>query len=518
MIAKINQKKEKHLQTKRRNSNKTTFTPSRTRTGSDAPKHFDDKKRFGDRKPKVTSGLSGGDYPSRDEQKQIISAKIEYVQTSPRHIVERIYAKWQVKLDRIEPYAAKALQRNNWDKRDKALFIELLYGVIRRHGYLQWVLDYCSDRKTESLKEVNAAACVGCYQLLFSDKIPAYAAVDEAVESARKYGGEKTSGWVNAVLRRVAAKVEANEAIAPNGKDAYNNLAITHSHPYWLVVRWNKIFGGEKLVNILEWNNRRPSVIVRTNITKISPKELMTFFQESEIIARLSSFDPQYLVLERPHLDETQLMFRNGWISVQDHTQGIAVRSVKIKDGETILDLCSAPGGKTGHLAELYPHHRIIATDKSEERLLRVNDLVKRNEYHNVEVKGFNDLIASKEKFDVILIDAPCTGTGVMARRPDLRWRIKPMDIPRMANVQMQLLHYAVERLNKGGRIIYSTCSIEPEENEQVVDRIRQESRLVVHPIEDNLLKGRCSDDGSIRVVGDEIGGDGVYVVVLARN
>ena len=253
-----------------------------------------------------------------------------------------------------------------------------------------------------------------------------------------------------------------------------------------------------------------------------------------ENIGHPTKIDPNFLVLDHSgsgsagrvgdiaHLK----LVKNGLASVQDVSQGLASRLLDPQDVEEILDLCSAPGGKTGHLAELSPNCRIIATDRSNDRLRIVEQNVARCGYHNVTTIPYDNLLASSERsFDAVLVDAPCTGTGVLARRPDIRWRLRQTDIKRMAAIQLQLLRYAADRVRRGGRIIYSTCSIEPEENGEVVERFLSEQsgfHLVsarAEPSEHREFPVEVLDDqGRLNILGTEIGGDGIFAARMERK
>jgi 16S rRNA (cytosine967-C5)-methyltransferase len=207
-----------------------------------------------------------------------------------------------------------------------------------------------------------------------------------------------------------------------------------------------------------------------------------------------------------------------GMVSAQDISQGLVASIVNPQPGEEILDFCSAPGGKTGHLAELAPEALIFATDKAEERLELVREMVQRNGYENVKIVAYDDIVSSKKKFDAILVDAPCSGTGVLARRPDLRWRRSPDDIKRMSSVQLSLLNYAADRLKAKGRIIYSTCSVEPEENDGVIDRFLEERSDFENIPISGLPESITTDSPRLQLWGTEIKADGVFAAIIRKK
>jgi len=305
----------------------------------------------------------------------------------------------------------------------------------------------------------------------------------------------------------------------PGITSQHERLSVEYSYPRWMVSRWANQLGANELIEFLQWGNRRPHVTLRVNRLKSTPEELRAKLTEKGIASITHPGFPEFLSLE--HTGETgwQELFTLGIASAQDISQGIVARLVDPQLGEEILDFCSAPGGKTGHLAELAQGASIVATDKAEERLDLVRDLVRRNGYENVRVVSYDEIVGSKRKFDAILVDAPCSGTGVLARRPDLRWRRSPDDIGRMSAVQLSLLHYAADRLKSKGRIIYSTCSVEPEENNGVVDRFLEVRRdFEERPVGDYLPSSIEVKSTRLSLLGTEFKTDGVFAAIIRKR
>ncbi len=437
----------------------------------------------------------------------------------PRDAAIKAYARWLRKPGRVEPLVAWAFDRYTWDQRDKAFFLELLYGVIRQHGRLEWLISKLSRRGVNCDYIGKAAAILGLYQELFLDRIPIHAVVDTAVAIARKAEGAEVGGWVNAILRRVDREHELWMNLLPEPKEIERYLAVKHSHPPWLVNKLIKTYGNHKAEQILEWNNRRPKVTVRVNRLRAIPEAIIKILKDSGIGVTTSSLDDYFLVLDHAGDIAALSIFTDGSISMQDASQGLVAGIVSPDIDEKILDMCSAPGGKTGHIAELCPKCQIIATDKSDERLKDTRDMVARQGYENVIIMSYQEVLSARTRYNGILIDAPCSGTGVMARRPDIRWRLKPDDIARHASTQRQLLRYAAERLDNNGRIIYSTCSILPEENDAVVDDFLSEHRNFQEvPLDAFVPPSISLTGGRLSVLGPEADGDGVFVArILAK-
>ena len=438
---------------------------------------------------------------------------------TPREAVVCEYARWLKRKPRIDRIAEDILRNSAWDARDKALFLELLYGVIRWHGTLDYLVRSLSNKDAKINPHLYAAVAVGLYQLLFLSRIPDHAAVDTAVDLVKRSSGAKAAGWVNAILRRAVREKDGLLRDLPPDIGKIERTAILHSHPVWMIARWSRRLPENKLNRFLEWNNRRPAVSLRVNTRRCEPQNIIDSLAATGLTANIHPIDPDFLLLQQPGDPGLLDVVKNGSTTVQDVSQGLIGKLLDPQPGEVILDLCAAPGGKTSHLSELCPECRIVATDKSEERLSLVRDSVARCGLNNVEVHSYDMVMRSNRKYNAVLIDAPCTGTGVLARRPDLRWRRQLEDTAKMAAVQLELLRYSAERLTSNGRIIYSTCSVEEEENEDVVRKfLEMESGFrVIAPCK--FLPAEAVDEaGYLMVWGPEIQGDGIFAVRLERT
>ena len=321
----------------------------------------------------------------------------------------------------LEAHRGAALSR-----RDRALLTTLVYGVTRWRRELDWLIDRCAQRVHP---EIRQHLRVALFQVRHLDKIPRHAAVDEAVELAKGVS-RKSAGFVNAVLRKAA------DLALPD------TVGVRASHPDWLIERWRTRFSPKELGAVLAADNAVLPVTVRPNPLRAKgPVDL-----EGDPAA-----DPR---------------FAGGEYTVQDETSMKVAPLLDPKPAERILDLCAAPGGKTTHLAELMGGKgRVVAVDLPE-RIGLVAESAKRLGLGNIQcVAGDGATIRFREPFEAILLDAPCSNTGVLARRPDLRWRLREKDIAGAAGLQQRLLENAARHLAPGGRIVYSTCSLEPEEN-----------------------------------------------------
>jgi len=351
----------------------------------------------------------------------------------------------RVLLDAEKRFVDEALEDRRTaalSRRDRALLTTLVYGVTRMRRPLDWLVDRCAERVHP---EIRQHLRVALFQIRYLTRIPRHAAVDEAVELAKGVSA-RSAGFVNAVLRK-AADLELPDH--PPGLRA--------SHPDWLVERWRKRFPNWEA--ILEADNAVLPVTIRPNPLRAKgPVEL-----DGDPAA-----DPRFLA---------------GEYSVQDETSMKAAPLLDPKPGERVLDLCAAPGGKTTHLAELMGGKGSVVAVDLPDRIGLVAESARRLGLGNVAcAAGDGTRVSFREPFDAVLLDAPCSNTGVIARRPDVRWRLREKDIAGAALLQRRLLENAARLLKPGGRLVYSTCSLEPEENRVDHPDLRVEQEDLVLP------------------------------------
>ena len=336
----------------------------------------------------------------------------------------------------------------------RAFVMEMVLGIVRWYGALSWIRDRRVQQKPRP--EVDACILVGLYQLLFMDDVQEYAAVNETVEAAKAAGDAKIASFVNAVLRR--AQADKKSIIQALEKQP---AAVRLSHPQLLIDRWTKQFGVDAMTRLCEWNNRRADVVIRVN-------------RETRIEGKPHPFAPdRFLIVPRGEAITSLPGFADGAFYVQDPSTSVAPELLNPKSGESVLDACAAPGGKTMQLAELMKGQgTLVAMDPAADRLQPLRENVARLKWNFISVVE-GDITREKPsaRYDAILLDVPCTNTGVIRRRPDARWRFSPERLRSACGKQAAILDAAATCLNPGGRIVYSTCSLELEENEAQVDR-----------------------------------------------
>jgi len=377
---------------------------------------------------------------------------------------------------------------------DRRLAQELVLGVLRWREALDWLIARRSAGHSQE-PVVRAALRLAFYQLFWLDRIPDHAAVNDAVQSCRDAGRVRQSGFVNAVLRGSLRERDALQAALKELRRS--DPAVGWSHPGWWVDRWRTELDAENLQRLLEWNNTPPAVCVRVNTLKIPPAGLLDSWAGEGVSAKPRAVDwapfAALFDLEGHPPLATLPSFRAGGFYVQDPSTLLAVGLLAPRPGETLLDACAAPGGKTTLIAQMQSGRgRLVAEDAAALRLELLRENCARLGADWVEIGMPSP--DSAPQFDGILVDAPCSNTGVFRRRVEARWRLVPQELPGLAGRQGELLRRSAARVKRGGRLVYSTCSLEPEENRGVVDRFLAEfpefvlqSERRLHPVTDGV-------------------------------
>jgi 16S rRNA (cytosine967-C5)-methyltransferase len=339
--------------------------------------------------------------------------------------------------------------------------------MVRWQGTLDWLVARKTGAPPENIS-VRALLHMGLYQLFWLQRIPDHAAVHETVELAKQLGFGPRAGFINAILHGYVRQRQQTEAMLQALKET--DPAAGYSHPKWLVERWQARWGQSQTSPLLAWNNQPPPIYARLNELKTDAARLAARWQQEGLEFEERSWDwtgPRLVFELRRHPRLAALgSFRDGWFYVQDPSTLLAVRHLDPQPGERILDLGAAPGGKTTLIAQRMGNRGLIAArDNQPERLKLLEENCRRLGATCV------DLAAGPGAFDRILIDAPCSNTGVLRRRVEARWRVQPEEIKRLSKAQSALLSQAAPELKPGGTLVYSTCSLEPEENQEVVRR-----------------------------------------------
>jgi 16S rRNA (cytosine967-C5)-methyltransferase len=384
-------------------------------------------------------------------------------QVSPRRLALIALEQWQAEIGRSDAIISQLLLGAALGVADRGFAFELFYGVLRNLSLLDFWIGCLRPAKVDG--EVRDILRLGLYQLLFLGTAE-YAAVDESVALARP----KARGVINAVLRNAIRQREELQR-----RSAGQPLSVRQSHPEFLVSRWQKRFGAQATLNLCQWNNSPAPIYARVNELVIDPEQFLHRYPQSEPCEQWKGF----VHFPSPPIDA----LTRGHCYVQDPSTSLACRLLDPQPAEKILDACAAPGGKTTYLAQLMQNRgAIFACDRDPKRIDVLRDNANRMHATIVQVlqhdwrhERIPPALQAAAPFDRILLDAPCTNTGVMRRRIDVRWRLNPNEFLRMQRLQLEIARAVLGLLKPGGVLVYSTCSIEPEENEVVVNRVINE-------------------------------------------
>lgn len=415
--------------------------------------------------------------------------------------VRRVALEILVESDTSGSFVDELLSRRigELEGRDRHLLQEITYGSVRHRNTLDHIVGFhLSVSQADQKPAVRCALRVGAYQLIYLGRVPPHAAVNHTLEGLKALPGIKARevGFVNAVLHKVSSEVRRKSRDEPVDRDdptvlpirlgychlsrpvlpLYRldtalHLSLKHSQPKWLVARWLERHGEEETRQLLQMQNRIPPVTAR--VTRLAPSRevLIEALAGEGRKAAPGRLEDSIVFVETGDLERSETLAR-GWFQVQDETAIQIGAALAPPEGVRVLDLCAAPGGKALQLLEsVGPGGHVVAADRSEEKLalVRANLSRRGSNFTAVIVPEDPAQIDLGESFTHVLVDAPCSNTGVLARRTDARWRIRKQDLETLAEIQGKLLEAALRHLAPGGRLVYSTCSIEPEENEEVV-------------------------------------------------
>jgi len=417
---------------------------------------------------------------------------------------------------------------------DAALATELTLGVLRWRGLLDFLLERLLQKPVARLDlPVALALRLGLYQIRFLQRVPARAAVNESVDLVKFARKTSAASLVNAVLRKAAAEAaEPPERFLPAGMALSARLSILHSHPEWLIDRWLARFGEARTVALLEANNHAPRLSIALhdlNQRDAIARELTSAALQIESGLLLNSA----LSVKGGSVIRTAA-FREGRISIQDEASQAIPFLLDVQPGDSVLDLCAAPGGKTPALAHAAgPKALVIAADLHGHRVQAMRTQFARLALENIQCVQLNavEALPFASQFDRILVDAPCSGSGTLARHPEIRWRLRPEELNEFHGLQVRILANALAALVPGGRLVYSTCSLEPEENESVIaELLACDSKLQHVPpgelalsLQPHLAPSLAArslfyDNGEFHTFPPETRTDGFFASVLHKN
>ncbi|WP_408954398.1 16S rRNA (cytosine(967)-C(5))-methyltransferase RsmB [Natroniella sp. ANB-PHB2] len=416
------------------------------------------------------------------------------------------------------------LNQSQLDKRDRSLATQLIYGTIRMRNSLDWIINQVANRKVKEMTSwVRNALRLGVYQIKFLDRIPAPAACNETVEVAKGHCNRGAVKFINGVLRNIIRNLD--EIDYPSlQQQPVQHIRYKYSQPQWLVERWVKRFGQEKTIEICKSLNQVPPTVIRTNTLQVTTGELLADLVTEGAQAEEIKMLPEAVELTDYSAVERLITFQEGKFQVQGFSSMLVGHVLAPTEDSLVVDLCGAPGGKATHLAQLMNNQgKVYAVDIHDHKLDLIKENCERLGINNIEtIREDGREVSFEEEVDQVLIDAPCSGLGIIAKKPEIRWQKKPQDLKELQQLQLELLANAAEFLKSGGELVYSTCTFTKQENQEVITKFLEEftSFSIVDLTEQMVelgLEGYLSD-GCLQLLPDQKLLEGFFIAKLVKN
>lgn len=414
----------------------------------------------------------------------------------------------------------KHFKNINLNNKDRGLATELIYGVVENKYYLDYIIDKLSKIKCKKINiYVKILLRMGIYQILLLNSISDYAAVNETVSLVKKYD-KRSSGFVNAILRNVVRqKSTIGEVDIKDDKIMY--LATKYSYNPWIIKNWLNNFKEEFTEDLLEANSEKPILYIRTNTLKISRNELLDKLKSEGVECSIVPTIDEAIRVENLKNIENNKLFKDGLFVVQDISSMIVGKVMNPKENSKVLDVCSAPGGKTTHLATLMNNTgKVVSRDIFDHKLKLIKSNVNRLGLTNVDIESFDASILDKnsiDKFDYVLADVPCSGLGIIRRKPEIKYKEKA-EIKDLPKLQKNILDNASKYVKLGGTLIYSTCTIQDNENIEVVNEFLDNNKnFKLVPINEVNIDLDNQENGYLKIYPNIHDIDGFFIAKLER-
>ncbi|HEY5614384.1 MAG TPA: 16S rRNA (cytosine(967)-C(5))-methyltransferase RsmB [Bacteroidota bacterium] len=420
-------------------------------------------------------------------------------------------------LDRLMDSELRSAEMNELDK---SLMAEIVTGVIRWRNKIDWILTgFFHGNFTKAETNIRNTLRVAAYQIMFLDRVPHSAAVNEAVEFIKRIRGQRVADLVNAVLRNIVRNVENLRYPDPK-EDQIQYLSVIESHPYWMVRRWVDRFGYDQAKQLLDANNQRPDLTLRVNRLKMDFNYFLSILEQHQIQFSRSTYMDYFVRVKHMADIGSSDLFKQGFFGVQDESAGLAVLLLDPKPGERVLDLCSAPGGKTTFIGELMKNSgEIVAVDRYENRLQLVKTACQRQGVANVHLVVADSATLQTPPAERVLVDVPCSGLGVLCKKPDAKWKRDPADIDHLVLIQRDILENAATLVKPGGVLVYSTCTTEPEENINIVrDFLSKHPEFTIEPAQQFVNQALVHPDGYVETLRHKHGMDSSFAMRLKKT
>lgn len=436
-----------------------------------------------------------------------------------RELAYQILFEFERERSRIDKLEFKYLINAGLSAQDRRFVKQLYSGSIRYLTYLDWIISkFYHGRFSNLLDKIKTILRLALYEIIYLDNVPEHATVNEYVSLTRKKINAKQGALVNAILRnylKLPLKFNPEKGIA----DKAELISIKYSFPQWLVYRWIRQWGIEKTEQLCEAFNKEPDFDICINPKKISHDQMKSVLKEKDIEFQKSDlFDDVFKI------KDIQKLIHSGWLneglcSVQDESAHIPVELLDVQDGDTLLDICAAPGGKFIQILQKQKSIIAIAVDVDKTRLERVKENMQRLDLTNgFPVVADGRHLPFKPIFNKILLDAPCSGFGVISKHPDVKWRRSEAEIKSFSKLQAELLHQAGGYLKKNGKLVYSTCTIEINEDENIIKKFLEKNINRFEQINPPEFYKHLQKEGHIRTFPDENNMDGSYCAIIKKN
>ncbi|MBP3952084.1 16S rRNA (cytosine(967)-C(5))-methyltransferase RsmB [Bacillus suaedae] len=420
----------------------------------------------------------------------------------------------------------QTVKNSKLDQRDVGLLTEIVYGTIQRRDTLDYYLTPFVKKGVKSLDDwVRVLLRLSIYQLIYLDRVPDRAIVHEAVTIAKKRGHQGISGMVNGVLRSFQRQGAPSLSEI---KDPIERLALEMSFPTWLIKRWIEQYGEAETRAMCESSLVPPTVTVRVNRLKASVEHVVTMLQEEGIKANPGYLSEDAIVIEKGNVFQTET-YKQGFITAQDESSMLVGRAVDAYSGMDVIDVCAAPGGKSTHIAEQMDNEgQLLSFDLHDHKIKLIKEQANRLGLTNLEsnvmdARNISAQLGTKT-FDRVLVDAPCTGLGVIRRKPDIKWTKKESDIQSIQRIQLDILEAVAPHVKQGGKLIYSTCTIDKWENEETVQAFLAKNKefKLDHSLSDRLPskvieQGRYQN-GLVTILPHDFQTDGFFIASMVRG
>ncbi len=443
--------------------------------------------------------------------------------SSVRELAARALARLDNGESRARECVDETLRQHHLSREDQGLFQELVYGSLRTRAFIDYQLSRVSHRPLDQLAPwVRPLLRVAGHQILYLDRVPAAAAVDEATEIARVQGHEGVAKFVNGVLRELA-RLKLEDKLAPLPLDPAARLAISSSHPMWMAERLIDRYGYERAEAALAASNQAPLMTLRCNLSRLTREDLMTRLNQAGLKADACAYSPGGVYVTGAHDARRLPGYTENDFVVQDESSQVVTQLLGVAPGWNVADVCAAPGGKTLHLAELVgPEGRVYGFDRKSQAIDKLQTLTRRHHLDQVSLEPRDAQFPRPDlmgRLEGVLLDAPCSGLGVLRRRMEARWQVRPDTLRHQAERQLRMLIASAEYLVEGGVLLYAACTWIEEETEEIVDRfLAARPDFAFERAEKFLHRDLCSPEGYMRVLPGEFGMDGFFAARFRRT